>query len=119
MNYLELPADELVALAEEFRKKYGLIIPEEPSAVIFVGRKELAEDYAEVNWFKPVYRISLVKNGTKEFVAFRNSKYLIVTNGEDLDYFFGLRLVAERVGFKFWQMFAQLCRENDLIVPEW
>jgi len=119
MNYLDLPADELTALAEEMRDKYNLIIPEEPSGVIFVSKKAVTEDYMEVDWFKPVYRISLVKNGAKEFVAFRNDKYLVVTDGEDFKFFMGTKLVAERIKFKLWQMFNQLCKENDLITPGW
>ncbi|MHA2279994.1 MAG: hypothetical protein ACXAC5_03835 [Promethearchaeota archaeon] len=121
MSYLELPPEELTALAKEFRQKYNLIISERPARVVLVWADMVEfQEYTEIDWFKPVYRFSLVnKNGQKEFIAFQNSKDLVVTDNEQYEFFSQFKIVKERLRCKIWQMFAQLCRENDLIEPEW
>lgn len=117
MLYLNLSPKKLTDLAEKLYKDHGLVISEKPTRIILIHPSTMLSGHDKINWFKPVYRISAIQNNTKKFIAYTNTKYLVLTGINQFRYLSQFQLVREKLKPQLIRMFVQLCEENNLIVP--
>jgi len=119
MNYLELPAKEMIAFVDKLKKDYGVVILERPAEVI------IDENKYGIGWvaWRKTYKFSMInKDGKKEHITIQNGdgNLLYAVNKHQHKFWKNLKIVSEPVGWNFFRLiscFAQISFRCNLVSP--